>query len=129
LIFIDSSYFIALAIEEDQWHKHVKRIHNQIQKQQQITSLLTLSEALNIVGSLKGGKAGKLLYEYITRTNQIIYPNESITTNAIGKFLRYDGTLSYADVTSLEIMESQKINTIISFDSDFDKIKGINRIH
>jgi predicted nucleic acid-binding protein len=129
LIFLDSSYFIALAIDKDQWHKNIPQIHDQIEKQEQITSLLTLSESLNIVGSLKGGKAGKLLYEYITKTNKIIHPTENTSLNAIGKFLKYNGTLSYADVVSLEIMEEKGINTIVSFDSDFDKVKGIKRIH
>ena len=41
----------------------------------------------------------------------------------------YDGTLSFADVVSLEIMETQGIDTIVSFDSDFDRVTGIKRIH
>jgi hypothetical protein len=44
-------------------------------------------------------------------------------------FLRYDGTLSVSDAVSVFIMEKKNINRILSFDSDFDKVEGIVRIH
>ena len=44
-------------------------------------------------------------------------------------FLKYDGTLSFADAVSVEIMKDLGINQIVSFDSDFDKVDGIIRIH
>lgn len=42
--------------------------------------------------------------------------------------LKYDGTLSFADSVSIEIMRNLKINEIVSFDFDFDKVGGIIRI-
>jgi predicted nucleic acid-binding protein len=44
-------------------------------------------------------------------------------------FLKYDGTLSLADASSIVIMNNMKISEIVSFDSDFDKVDNINRIH
>lgn len=129
MIFIDSSFFIALANDKDQWHIQTPKVLSQIQNQEQITSLLTLSEAVTHIGSFKGGKNGKKLYDYITGTNKVIHPPEKLCSNAMAKYLMYDGTLSFADVLSLEIMEIHGIDSIVSFDSDFDKVKGIKRIH
>jgi len=43
--------------------------------------------------------------------------------------LRYDGTLSFADAHSLWLMASLGIREILSFDADFDKASGVDRIH
>lgn len=129
MIFIDASFFIALANNKDQWHAQVPNVLSQIQNQEHITSLLTLSEAVTHIGSLRGGKNGKTLYDYIIGTNEVIYPSEPLCSNAMAKYLMYDGTLSIADVISLEIMEKNGIDQIVSFDSDFDKVKGIKRIY
>lgn len=129
MIFIDASYFVAVAYKKDQWHQKSIEIHKQIKKQKQITSILTLSEALNIIGSLQGGKAGSLMYNYIRKNNEIIYINEEMSLNAMDKHLHYDGTLSFVDTMSLEVMERYGIDNIVSFDSDFDKVRAIKRIH
>lgn len=128
MIFIDASYFIATIYLKDQWHQKSIELHEQIKNQEQITSILALSEALTLIGILKGGKTGQLLYNYIKKTNEIVYPTEKMSLNAMEKFLMYDGTLSFVDVMSLEIMENNGITDIVSFDSDFDKVKGIKRI-
>lgn len=44
-------------------------------------------------------------------------------------FLQYDETLSFADSVSIEIMRDLKIDEIVSFDSDFDRVDGIIRVH
>jgi len=48
--------------------------------------------------------------------------------NAMKAFLQYDGTLSFADSISVEVMKNLEIDKIVSFDSDFDKVDVV-RIH
>lgn len=129
MIFADSSFFIALLNKKDQWHNDIPNVLTQIDKVKKITSILVLSETVTIVGSLSGGKAGVLIYEYIIDNYEVIYIDKTLSNNAMEKFLQYDGTLSLADCVSLEIIEIHQINSIVSFDSDFDKVKNINRIH
>ncbi len=47
---------------------------------------------------------------------------------AMDTFLKYDGSISLADASSVEIMKKYGLKKIISFDSDFDKEKEIDRI-
>ena len=129
MIFADSSFFIALLNKKDQWHNDIPNVLTQIDKVKKITSILVLSETVTLVGSLSGGKAGVLIYEYIIDNYEVIYIDKTLSSNAMEKFLQYDGTLSLADCVSLEIIEIHQINSIVSFDSDFDKVKNINRIH
>jgi uncharacterized protein len=83
---------------------------------------------VTLVGSLEGGKAGKILYEYFVDNCKIACTDTDLLENAMQTFLMYDGTISLADATSVEIMHLFGIDRIVSFDSDFDKVNGIKRI-
>ncbi|AUB59567.1 PIN domain protein [anaerobic digester metagenome] len=129
MIFIDASFFIAASIKKDQWHTRVLEILPEVTKQDKITSIVVLSEAVTMVGSLAGGKMGACLYNYIIDNHEVKFIDKDLSTQAMNFFLKYDGVLSFADSISLELMKQDKIDTIVSFDSDFDKVNGISRIH
>jgi predicted nucleic acid-binding protein len=127
MIFADSSYFIALAREKDRWHKDALRISERIRESIMISELV-ISESITMVGSFEGGKAGKTLYEYFLDNCKIEFINDEIISKAMTTFLKFDGSISMADASSIELMKKYGINKIISFDSDFDKAKEIDRI-
>lgn len=129
MILIDASFFIASAIKRDQWHDRVHEILPEILEEDKITSILVVSEAVTLVGSLGGGKKGIRLYNYIMDNHEVIYPDKDVSFRAMETFLQYDGGLSFADSVSLELMQLSGIDTIVSFDSDFDKVKDVHRIH
>lgn len=129
MIFIDASFFIAALNKNDQWHEKVTAILPIIIKEEKITSELILSESVTLVGSLFGGKTGLKLFDYILDNHEISYADKRLSFNAMETFLKYDGTLSFADSVSVEIMKDLGIERIVSFDSDFDKVDGIMRIH
>lgn len=127
MIFADSSYFIAIAREKDRWHKDALRVSEKI-RESLLISELVISESITMVGSFEGGKAGKILYEYFIDNCRIEFINEEMMGKAVGTFLKYDGSISLADASSIEIMKKHGIKKIISFDSDFDKVKEIDRL-
>jgi predicted nucleic acid-binding protein len=63
MIFVDSSFFIATVREKDRWHKEALNLAEKI-KEHLLISELIISESITMVGSLEGGKVGKILYEY-----------------------------------------------------------------
>ena len=128
MIFADSSYFIALARENDQWHDDALKICGKI-KDSFLVSDLVISESVTLVGSLEGGKAGKLLYEYFIDNCKIEFVDSEMLAKSMEIFLKYDGSISLADSASVEIMKEHRIKKIISFDGDFDKVREIERIH
>lgn len=129
MIFIDASFFIAASIKKDQWHTRVLQILPEVTKQDKMTSIVVLSEAVTMVGSLAGGNMGARLYNYIIDNHEVKFIDKDLSTQAMNFFLKYDGVLSFADSVSLTLMKQGKVDTIASFDSDFDKVKGIVRIH
>ncbi len=129
MIFIDSSFLIALANDNDQWHQRAVKILKKVIKHQNIISTIHISETITLIGSISGGKVADEIYQYIKDNYKIIDATIDLLDNSREKYLTYDGTISLADSLAIEIMEKQGIIEIASFDSDFDKIKGIVRIH
>jgi predicted nucleic acid-binding protein len=129
MIFADSSFFIALADRKDQWHPAAKALLPILADETVIISDLIISESVTIIGRRSGGKAGERLYYYFMDNGKSVGLDEKILNGGMSVFLRYDGTLSVSDAVSVFIMERENIERILSFDSDFDKVQGIVRIH
>lgn len=66
-----------------------------------------------------------LLYEM----DNIHYLTQEDYTNALDLCKQYGYSVNYSDCTILKTMEKYNVSNILSFDGDFDKVKGINRIY
>lgn len=128
MILVDSSVFIALADARDQWHGAAKALIPSIEHDDIVVSDLIIAEVVTEIGRRAGGKEGMKLYHYFTDNCAVVYGDESMIQSAMKIFLRYDGSLSLSDALSVQIMETTHTRKILSFNSDFDKIKGIERI-
>ncbi len=129
MIFVDSSFFIALVDRKDQWHPDAKAILPVLADETILISDLIIAESVTIIGRRSGGKAGEQLYHYFMDNCDLIVMDEKILNGSMSVFLRYDGTLSVSDAVSVFIMKKKNTERIVSFDSDFDKVEGIVRIH
>jgi len=128
MIFVDASYIIALIIEKDEFHEKALQLLPKIESHEKVITMPMVVETINLIGSCNGGKVGYTVYRYI-KDNYTIINYETLLDESIYYFLKYDGTLSLADSTAIQVMKSNKIYEIYSFDSDFDKVEGIIRIH
>ena len=128
MIFVDSSYFIAIANREDRWHGRAKRLTPRLEREDLVTSDLVLSEAVTGVASILGGKAGKEAFDVIVDNCTIEFASRERCSSAITTFLHYDGTLSFADSVSLVMMGERGMQRIASFDADFDRVRGMERL-
>jgi len=129
MIFIDSSFFIAYFNKNDQWHRKSLKAAKLIKDRKKTISNLIISETVTNIGTLLGPKAGKLVYNHLVKNYNVIYDNKNRLNESMKIFLKYNGKLSLADSLSIQIMKEQNISEISSFDSDFDKVNGIIRVH
>ncbi|MBR2556779.1 MAG: PIN domain-containing protein [Methanobrevibacter sp.] len=127
MIFVDTTFLLALLIKTDRYHDLALNIAKNIQEKKMINNTV-LNETLNAFTG-KGGKIGKELYQVINEMFDIEYLNEDDYKNAVDIYLNYDSSINYSDCTILVSMQKNKIDKIISFDSDFNKIKGISVIN
>jgi predicted nucleic acid-binding protein len=127
VIFVDTSFLIALLISSDQFHEKALNISQTINERKVINNTV-LNETLNAFTG-KGGKIGKELYDVICEMFDIQYLNSADYDDAIELYLHYDSSINYSDCTILSTMFQNDINQILSFDSDFEKVKGISIIN
>jgi predicted nucleic acid-binding protein len=128
MIAVDSSFFIALADRNDQWHTSAKKCLPHLRDDPLVISDLIISEVVTIIGKRNGGKSAVQIYQYFVDNCDIVFTDEHLLSGAMKILLRYDGSLSLSDSVSVEIMRTKKIKKILSFDADFDRITGIERI-
>ena len=126
MIFVDTTFLIALLIKTDPLHEKALKIGGTIHEKKVINNTV-LNETLNAFTG-KGGKAGKELYQVILEMFDIIYLDEKDYENAIDIYLNFNSSINYSDCTILSTMIENKINRIVTFDSDFNKINGIDVI-
>jgi predicted nucleic acid-binding protein len=127
LIFADSSYLIAIADQRDQWHPRARELAEETDDDLLVTDLV-LSESVTAVGARGGGKAGMALYDFIMDSCEMVFATPYLLDRSMDIYLRHDGTLSVADALTVQVMKNKRVKEILSFDSDFDKVKGIKRI-
>ncbi|MBI4416073.1 MAG: type II toxin-antitoxin system VapC family toxin [Euryarchaeota archaeon] len=116
-----------MADAKDRWHADALRLRPRL-RGRLVVSDLGMAEAATILGKRKGGKAAALVCEFIQDNCRIEFLHAKALPEVMKEHLRYDGTLSVADAHAVWLMASLGVRDILSFDSDFDKVKGIRRI-
>ena len=128
MILGDSSYFVALANREDRWHRDAVRISKSLRDRILVTSF-TVAESVTLVGGRVGAKGGRSLFHYFFDDCEVVFADEELLRAAMPHWLRYDGRLSVPDCVSVEVMSRRTLSRLLSFDSDFDRVRGIDRVH
>jgi uncharacterized protein len=129
LILVDTNVIVGIYVINDQWHDAAVKLAPEIYKKNKIISDLLISEIITLVASKVGAKESKKLYYHILDNYEIYEVDRQLYKKSLNTLVKYDGTLSLADSLSIEIMKEKGITEIASFDSDFDKVNGIIRIH
>jgi len=127
-VFIDTSYIVGLTDRKDQWHEDARRVARRVVKHPKLTNLVVV-EAVTIVGTRSGGTAARTLYDYFVDECDVIFVDRTLLNSAVVQHTRFNGTLSMADCATVAAMTRDSDADVVSFDSDFDKVVGLNRMH
>jgi predicted nucleic acid-binding protein len=127
-VFVDTSFIVGLADKADQWHGEARRLSKGLPKHPRLTDLV-IAESVTIVGKRSGGDPARALYDYFVDECEIIFVDRVLLGSAVAQHTRFDGTLSLADCATVAAMAQKTDRSLVSFDSDFDKVPGITRLH
>lgn len=127
MTFLDASYVVGIVDDQDKWHARARALQPRIRTP--VTTDLVLVEAVTIIGARQGGKAARTLYRFFVDSCRVEYLDAVRIPAVMEEHLRYDGGLSVADTFSVVVMRALALKEIASFDDDFDKVKGIHRLH
>lgn len=126
MIFLDSSYLIALMLKQDRNYKKASDLKTTIFNERIIINNTVLSEVLNSFN-----KYNSLNLEHNVNNMfkfDIDYLTEDDYKKALTYYKYYNTAINFSDCTILVTMNKYNTDKIVSFDSDFNKIKGIINI-
>lgn len=128
MYFLDTTFIVALFVLNDDWHSKAVEVYNRIKNKRLIISKLVIAETVTVLKNKLETKDILEIYRNLPNFFQIIEDN-GYYDEAMSEFVKYDSTLSFFDAMYVAIMEKEGIDEIVSFDSDFDKVDNIIRVH
>jgi len=128
MILLDTSFLIALIRKNDEKHTEAENILGQVKERTVITDHV-LSELITFLVCRDGNKTayevGKKIIDSDIIIVSVLHEDLSAALGCVGK---YNG-FSMCDALSIIVMQKLGIKKIASFDSDFDRIKNIERLY
>lgn len=129
MIFLDSSYILSLIFENDINHLKAMQIRYVLVDEAKMINNTVLNEVLNSINPNNSKIEINYIINRLLSLHKIDFLNYDDYITSIKIFRYYNQSINFSDCTILKSMFENNINQIISFDSDFDKIKGIINVN
>ena len=120
MIFLDTTFVVALFVSNDDWHESAVRVYDEIRNEKLVISNLVIAETVTILKNKLKTKDIMEIYRNIPNFFHVVDDN-SLYGEAMNEFVKYDSTISFFDAMYVAVMKKEDIIKIASFDSDFDK--------
>ena len=129
MIFLDSSYIKGLILKNDNYNHLSKKIKPYLENEGKAINSTVLLEVLNSIKQNNYDKSVTDLLYCLLDLDLFDLLIISDYEESMKWFEHYNKSINFADCTIINSMKNHKITRIASFDSDFDKIKGFERVH
>ncbi len=126
MIFLDTTFVVALFVSNDDWHESAVRVYDEIRNEKLVISNLVIAETVTILKNKLKTKDIMEIYRNIPNFFHVVDDN-SLYGEAMNEFVKYDSTISFFDAMYVAVMKKEDIIKIASFDSDFDKVDNLVR--
>lgn len=110
-------------------HEESIELLNYISNESTLINSTVILEILNNLKKKRYEAKRREIIDLLYNMDEIHYLTTSDYDKALETCKYYNYSVNYSDCTIVNTMQHYKINNIVSFDDDFDKIKGINRIY
>ena len=128
MIFLDSTYLIGLILKNDSLYYKSRLLKPYLDDENKIINNTVFNEVLNSVTSNNSNYDLNHIKKLLLSFN-IDFLTSDDYLDSFDIFEYYNFSVNFSDCTILNTMQNYNINQIASFDSDFDKIKGVKRIY
>lgn len=129
MIFIDTCYIIALMNTKAKKHSEAITLLSVIENESTLINSTVLLEVQNNLHKTRYHNVREQIIDLLYNIDNIYYLTPEDYTTALNLCKHYNYSVNYSDCTIVKTMEKYHVNNILSFDGDFDKIHGINRIY
>ena len=118
-----------MIIKNDPYREYAKDIRPILQKEAKMTNVTVLLGVLNSISPCNFFGDVYSLRDYLLNLNIFDFLTQKDYEQSFALFNYYNRSINFADCTILISMQNHGVTRIASFDSGFDKIKGIQRIN
>ncbi|MEK9179125.1 MAG: PIN domain-containing protein [Patescibacteria group bacterium] len=129
---IDSSVFISIFYERDEHHELAKKLFQEfvIERHEVFITEYAFNEIINFLTRKKHHEYAEKIIPYILENNKIkiIYNTPETFLQTANEYKNYSN-LSFTDVNIVIQMRRHGLKELLSFDSGFDEVNEIKRIH
>ena len=128
-MFIDANIFIMASLGRDKQSQKCRDFLARVEsgEQKSVTSVLVMAEALKIIGSRIGHEKALPNVRRMMQIQNLLI--ENVLTQTLENSFEFFGLgMQPMDSLHLAVMKKHGISTILSYDKDFDSIKGIKRV-
>lgn len=132
MIILDASFLIALARPQDEHHAEAAALQKRLVASGEwlYATEIVLSELVAYLCKYNDVDVALAAANRLVESNKttVVFSALEDCKQAL-LFLKKFRFNSYSDALSVQVMHSRGIKQIASFDSDFDRVSGITRIH
>lgn len=129
MIFLDTSYINGLIIKNDDYADLSRNMEPFLKNETKVINITVLVEVLNSINRYNFFGDVNDLMNQLVNLNVFDYLSKQDYEKSLQLFRHYGRSINFADCTILQSMQNHGITRIVSFDSDFDKINGLQRIY
>lgn len=122
MLFVDSSFWIALRFHRDSWHLQAQQLLARHVERQLVTTNLVRGESWTFLRRRVGHAAAVDFLERLraSRRVEIVRVSERVEDEALSWLRQHDErAYSLVDATSFGIMRARGITEALAFDGDF----------
>lgn len=125
MIFLDSTFILALMFDDQRQHERAKEIYQIIAHETKIINNTILMEILNSIKPHHQMDSTEIL-NILLNVGEVHFLTEEEYVVAEKMFKYYNYALNYQDCMILKTMQNFQTNRIATFDSGFKKINGLD---
>lgn len=132
MLFFDSSFILALFNKNDKNHENVEKLlkfNPSIFNQKKAINNIVLMEVLNKLKKSYYKPIREDIINFMMSMNEIFYVEKKDYEHAIALMEQYKYDVNYSDCLIILTMYNHNLDTIVSFDDDFNHIRNIKRIY
>lgn len=122
MIFVDTSFWIAVAARRDARHDEARRLLQTHAREPLVTSTHVRGETWTFIRRRHGHQAAVAFLDGLDRTRraEVLFVKEELEVEALRWLRRHDEReYSFVDATSFAVMRSLRISSALAFDGDF----------
>ncbi len=122
MIFVDSSFWIALSAREDDWHADALKLLSEAAASVLVTSNQIRGEAWTFMNRRHGHRRAVEFLDRVSASprTRVVFVSEALEREALDWLRRRDEReYSFVDATSFALMRSLGIREAFAFDGDF----------